>query len=269
MSAAAITSHERSQLVARLRGVGCVFAEEEADVLVAEARSRADLDAMVSLRATGEPLEYVVGWAEFLGLRISVEKPVFVPRRRTEFLALKAIERADAVANLPVANPVVLDLCCGSGAVGAAILSRVDDVTLHAVDIDPAAVRSALRNIGAAGAVYEGDLYDALPVSLHGKFDVIVANAPYVPTGDIATMPRDAREYEARVTLDGGADGLDIQRRIASEAPRWLAPGGQLLIETSRGQAEATAAVFSGCGLSACILSSDTWDATIVVGALG
>lgn len=212
---------------------------------------------MVDRRATGLPLEQVLGWAEFCGLRITVEPGVFVPRRRTEFLVHQAIAVAPPRA-------VVLDLCCGSGAVGAALLAVLDEAEVHAVDVDPVAVRCARRNVG--GQVYEGDLYEPLPGTLRGRVDVLVANAPYVPTESIALMPAEARLHEPRVALDGGADGLDVQRRVIAASPRWLAPGGHLLIETSESQAPWTVEAFVQQGLSARVASSDDLDATVVIG---
>jgi release factor glutamine methyltransferase len=251
---------ERSAIVARLRAAGCVFAEDEARLLVAAARTPADLTAMVDRRITGLPLEHVLGWAEFYGLRIAVEAGVFVPRRRTEFLVREAVGRTRPPA-------VVVDLCCGSGAVGAALAATLGRVELYAVDVDPAAVRCARRNVAAAGGrVYEGDLYEPLPTALRGRVDVLVANAPYVPTEAVGLMPPEARLHEPRVALDGGADGLDVLRRVNAGASGWLAPGGHLLVETSRRQAPAFAAAVAAAGLVPEVISSEEFGATVVVG---
>ena len=247
-------------LVARLRAAGCVFAEDEARLLVAAARTPAELDALVAQRVAGAPLEPLLGWAEFCGLRLVVAPGVFVPRRRTELLVREA-------ALLARPGAVVVDMCCGSGAIGAALAAAVDRPQLHAVDVEPAAVRCARRNVEPLGGhVYEGDLFDPLPVDLRGRVDLVVANAPYVPTDAIATMPPEARLHEPRVTLDGGADGLDVQRRVIAEAGRWLAPGGHLLVETSQRQAPRTTAIFAAHGLDARIARSDELDGTVVVG---
>jgi release factor glutamine methyltransferase len=193
-------------VVARLRAAGCVYAEEEAALLLAEAAGPEQLAALVSRRIVGEPLEQVLGWAEFCGLRIAVDPGVFVPRRRTEFL----VDRAVALAP---DRPVVVDLCCGSGALGAAVAAARPGAELHAVDIDPAAVGCARRNVGPAGGrVHQGDLYTPLPAALRERVDVLLANVPYVPSGEIPLMPAEARLHEARLALDGGADGLDLLR---------------------------------------------------------
>ncbi|MFB2600114.1 putative protein N(5)-glutamine methyltransferase [Herbiconiux sp. P17] len=253
-------------VVARLRAAGCVFAEDEAALLIEAAASPAELDDLVARRVEGLPLEHLLGWAEFAGLRIAVDPGVFVPRRRTELLVTEALALLGPGA-------VVLDLCCGSGAVGAAIAgaatateSATHHVAVYAADIDPAAVRSARRNLPGPGRVFEGDLYDPLPRDLRGRIDLLVVNAPYVPTDAIATMPPEARLHEARVALDGGDDGLDVQRRVATDAPSWLSATGHLLIETSERQAQASAAIFAAAGLHPRIVHDDDLDATVVIG---
>jgi release factor glutamine methyltransferase len=247
-----------SVIATTLRAAGCVFAEDEARLLIDAARTPAELAAMLARRSDGLPLEHVLGWAAFCGLRIAVDAGVFVPRRRTEFL----VYHAAAVAR---PHPVVVDLCCGSGAVGAALVAALGRVDLHAVDIDPAAVLCARRNIGA-GQVYAGDLYEPLPATLRGRIDILVANAPYVPTAAIRLLPPEARLYEPRMAFDGGVDGLDVQRRVSVEAPCWLAPGGHLLVETSERHAEQTAATFGQHGLIARVIRSAELDATVVMG---
>jgi len=248
----------RRTVVERLRAAGCVFAEDEARLLLASARTPTELDGMVERRVAGLPLEHILGWAEFCGLRIAVDPGVFVPRARTELLVREA-------AALAGPGAVVVDLCCGSGAVGAALVATLDRVELYAADIDTAAVRCARRNIAAAGQVFEGDLYEPLPDTVRGRVDVLVVNAPYVPTGAIGTMPPEARLHEARVALDGGADGLDVQRRVAASAPLWLAPGGHLLVETSERQAPHSAEILARQGLIPRVARSDDLDATVVI----
>jgi release factor glutamine methyltransferase len=227
---------------------------------MAAARTTAELNDMLDRRVAGLPIEHVLGWAQFCNLRILVGPGVFVPRRRTEFLVRQA-------AALARSSSVVVDLCCGSGAVGAALVAALDEVELYAVDIDPAAVRCARRNVAADGQVFEGDLYEPLPPTLRGRVDILVANAPYVPTEAIGTMPPEARLHEPRVALDGGVDGLDVLRRVAASAPLWLAAGGHLLVETSEDQARTTVEIFARNGLMPRVTrSGDDLEATVVIG---
>ncbi|HET9188602.1 MAG TPA: putative protein N(5)-glutamine methyltransferase, partial [Acidothermaceae bacterium] len=244
-------------VAATLRSAGCVFAEDEAAILVEAATSSAALDRMVAERVAGAPLEQVVGWAEFCGLRVVVTPGVFVPRRRTEFLV------EQAVAVLPP-QAVVLDLCCGAGAIGAALLARAPGVELHAADVDPDAVACARRNLD--GPVYQGDLYEPLPPRLRGQVDLIVSNVPYVPTADLAYLPSEARDHEPLTSLDGGADGLDVLRRVAGGATGWLRPGGHLLVEASERQAAAAVEAFQASGLRARTATDDEYGATVVIG---
>ncbi len=251
-----------AEVVDRLRAAGCVFAEDEARLLIAEASSPADLASMVGRRIDGEPLEHIVGWTEFRGLRIAVASGVFVPRRRTGFL----VDRAIAVAAPPL---IAVDLCCGSGAVGAALAAALAGVELHAADIDPAAVACARRNLHVVGGrAYVGDLFAPLPPGLRGRVDLLLVNAPYVPTDAIAMMPPEARDHEPRAALDGGGDGLDVHRRVISQAPRWLARGGRLLIETGRRQADVAARLMAVAGLEPTIETSTELGATVVTGEL-
>jgi release factor glutamine methyltransferase len=164
------------------------------------------------------------------------------------------------------AGSVVLDLCCGSGALGAAIARGAGPIELHACDVDPAAVRCARRNLAGLAEVREGDLFDALPPELRGRIDVLIANVPYVPTAEIGLLPGEARDHEPRRALDGGADGLDVQRRVAEQAAGWLASGGSVLVEVSDGQAAAAAAAFTGGGLTARIARSEEFDIDVVIG---
>uniref|UniRef100_UPI001E4BFAB0 putative protein N(5)-glutamine methyltransferase n=1 Tax=Streptomyces clavuligerus TaxID=1901 RepID=UPI001E4BFAB0 len=253
----------RDGIVAVLRAAGCVFAEDEAALLLAGAPSPAGLTELVARRGSGEPLEHVLGWAAFRGGRFAVDPGVFVPRPRSAFL----VERALALA--PGAGAVVVDLCCGSGALGAALTAELGGAELHAADIDPAAVRCARRNVRAlGGTVYEGDLCAPLPDRLRGRVDVLLANVPYVPTGEIALLPAEARVHEAAIALDGGTDGLDVLRRVAAEAGRWLAPGGSLLFETGERQSARAARIVRRAGLAARVARSEEWSATVVTGTV-
>jgi release factor glutamine methyltransferase len=264
----------RSTVIGRLRAAGSVFAEDEADLLLSAGLAPNELTNAVQRRVDGFPLEHILGWAEFCSLRIRVGAGIFVPRRRTELLVREAAALLGAAGvgsaeRSPSTAPVVVDLCCGSGAVGTALAALVPGIEVHASDVDPAAVRYARLNVlPVGGMVHEGDLYAALPAPLRSIVDILVVNAPYVPTASISSMPHEARVHEPRVSLDGGPDGLDIQRRVIAEASAWLRQGGHLLIETSRLQASHTAAAMVSAGLSPRISTSAELDATAVIGKL-
>jgi release factor glutamine methyltransferase len=215
---------------------------------------------MVVRRVAGEPLELILGWAEFCGLRIRVAPGVFVPRQRSALMVELACR---AAGRSTVRN--VLDLGCGTGALGAAIAARLPDTEVWAIDIDPAAVECARENL-PPNRVLLGDLYDPLPHDL--ELDVIVANAPYVPSDQIRNMPPEARDHEHHVALDGGADGLDVQRRVIERAPKHLAPGGVLVIESGQEQAPVTASLMREQGLVAEIHHDEDLYATAVTGTL-
>jgi release factor glutamine methyltransferase len=249
------------EVVARLRRAGCVFAEDEAELLRAEAGADADrLARLIEQRVSGYPLEHVLGWVRFCGLRIRLLAGVFVPRRRTELLARTAAE-------LLAGGEVAVDVCCGSGAVAAAVQDAVPQARVWACDLDQRAVICAGLNL-AAERVRGGDLFAGLPVSLRGGVRVITANAPYVPSDAVGLMPPEAREYEPRTALDGGGDGLGVQRRVAAEAGAWLAPGGSVLIETGADQAARTCELLEGAGLAARIESCAELEATVAIGTL-
>lgn len=217
-----------AEAILRLRAAGCVFAEDEAAVLAGAAADEATLAAMVERRALGEPLEQVVGYADFCGVRVRLRPGVFVPRVRSELLVRTAAEVA-------VRGSVVVDLCCGSGALGLAVRALRPGIELHAADVDPVAVACARDNLD--GNVYEGDLYDALPATLRGRIAVLLANVPYVATRHIPLLPAEARDHEPHSALDGGDDGLDVFRAVVAGAGEWLAPGGIVLSEITEAQA--------------------------------
>ena len=278
------TTADYPSVVAALRAAGCVFAEDEAQLLVSSAGTDADLTAMVGQRVAGLPLEQILGWAEFCGLRIAVEPGVFVPRRRTEFLVRQAITLGWQSAR-PGAPVVVLDLCCGTGAIGLAVARGLshgqghrahtaarghpetpEHAEVHAADVDPVAVRCAQRNLAAVGGrVYQGDLFGPLPATLRGRVDILTANVPYIPSGEIGLLPAEARLHEPRAALDGGGDGLDLLRRVAAAAPGWLAPGGSLLSEVSERQAPAARQILRAGGLGTRVKTSEEMNATVLI----
>lgn len=249
----------RDTVAARLRGSGSVYAEEEADLLL-DRFAGPELEAAVRERLAGVPLEHIVGWAQFADLRIAVAPGVFVPRRRTELLLELAL------ANLPPRGTLV-ELCCGAAAVATAVATRRTDVAVHASDLDPVSVACARRNLEPVGGrVGQGDIDSGVPPELAGAVDVLVANAPYVPTEQIGLMPTEARDHEPRLALDGGADGTAVQARVVAAAGRLLRPGAVLLLECAASQAEATAALMVQGGLTPRVMRDEARAATCVVG---
>ncbi len=258
-------------VIRALREAGCVYAEDEARLLADAATSPEHLDELVARRQAGEPLEYIVGRAEFSGLRVAVRPGVFVPRRRSEFLAHCAVERARLAQQSAAANgraARVLDICCGSGALGLVVAAQVPGVRLIASDSSPDAVACARENLREYDCeVLHGDLFAALDETSRGGLDLIVANAPYVPTDEIDTMPAEARLFEPRPTLDGGPDGLELQRRLFDGAREWLRAGGCMLVETSRRQMDATERLASQRGYRVRLRLHDDPEATVVIAA--
>jgi release factor glutamine methyltransferase len=186
---------------------------------------------LVKRRADGEPTAYLVGKREFWGRPFRVTPAVLVPRPETELLVEAAL------AALP-AGGTALDLCTGSGAIAISLALEKAGARVVATDLSPEALAVARENAAALGAtveLLEGDLFAPLPADR--RFDLVVSNPPYVPTGELAGLSREVRR-EPRLALDGGADGLLLLRRIVAEAPRWLAPGGTLLLEMHESHAE-------------------------------
>ncbi|WP_062518338.1 putative protein N(5)-glutamine methyltransferase [Demequina gelatinilytica] len=247
------------EAAARLRAAGCVFAEEEAR-LIAEAAGddpRAH-ESLVRRRISGEPLEVVVGWAWFAGLRIPIAPGVFVPRRRTELVARLA-------TSLTPPGGRVVDLCCGAGAIAAAVAHARPDLAVTAADVDPAAVVLASRTLAPLGAsCLVSDMDGALP-DLAGRVDTVTACPPYVPTAQIALMPREARDHEPRLALDGGPDGAALQRAVLAASARLLRAGGVAIIETSEALAALTLAAAAAAGFAADVEHDEELGAVAVI----
>jgi release factor glutamine methyltransferase len=198
-------------------------------------RELADFRALVQRAGEHEPIAYLTGRAWFFNLEFEVTKDVLIPRPDTETLVENVLQLARNTAGFEA--PRVLDLCTGSGCIAAAIAHHLKGATVLATDIRPAAVEVARRNVRRLNladrvVVEPGDLYEPLSrVPDPQPFNLIVSNPPYIPTGDIAKLDRNVREYEPTSALDGGADGLDIHRRILQGAPERLLPGGRLYAE--------------------------------------
>jgi release factor glutamine methyltransferase len=194
---------------------------------------RVTLREGIERRAAGEPLQYVTGEMPFRHLVLKVRPGVFIPRPETEVLVDEVLKHLDA-AGAP--EPVVVDLCTGSGAISVSVAYERPGARVYATEIVPATVEVARENAERCGvadrlAVLEGDLFGPLPDEARGRVDVVVSNPPYIPTADLAGLPAEVGGFEPRVALDGGPDGLDVARRIIAEAGSWLRPGGMLAME--------------------------------------
>jgi release factor glutamine methyltransferase len=200
---------------------------------------------MVKRRRSREPTAYILGWREFYGRPYKVDARVLVPRPDTETLVGVALERTRACSM----STRVLDLCTGSGCVAITLGRERPTSSVTAVDVSEGALAVARENAMRLGAynvaLRKGDLYEGLA----GRaFDLVTANPPYIPSSDLAGLAPDVREHEPRLALDGGADGLDVLRRVVAGAPAVLAPGGVLAVEIEYREAEPVRALFAEHG---------------------
>jgi release factor glutamine methyltransferase len=248
-----LSAPELEALVTLLSNAGFIAANEEASELYACAAGDAELlRSFVERRLTGEPLAWIIGSVSFCGVKIRVDPGVYVPRWQSEPLVRRAAQR------LP-ARGVAIDLCSGSGAVAKALMTRHPHARVVASDIDSSAVACATAN---GVETYLGDLFTPLPRDLEGRFDVVVAVAPYVPTSELALLQRDTFTFESPLAYDGGGDGTDILRRVISASPRFLRHGGALLLEIGGNQADALSAYLAGAGYMAVeVLADEDGDA--------
>ena len=195
------------------------------------AEERSVLREGVRRRAEGEPLQYVTGEMAFRHLVVRVEPGVLIPRPETEVLVDEALRAISAID-----GPLVLDLCTGSGCVALSIAQEAPTARVWAVDLSPQAcvcteANSERLRLSERVRVAEGDLFGALPEELRGRFDLVVANPPYIPSADVALLPAEVGRFEPVLALDGGEDGLAVARRIWAEARDWLRPGGTIALE--------------------------------------
>ena len=197
------------------------------------------LEALLQRRVQGEPVQYLLNSACFMGLNFYVDSRVLIPRQDTETLVETVI-----VALRQLEKPRMLDLCAGSGAIGLSVKTLVPgaDVTLADCSRDALeVVRENARRLGVDVEIRHGDLFHAV---WHQKFDLIASNPPYIPTGDLPLLQREVQR-EPQLALDGGGDGLEFYRRIAADAPEHLNPGGSIYLEVGAGQADAVRALLT------------------------
>lgn len=244
---------ETDPLVRALRLGGSVFAEEEATLLRAGADDPEQLAAWCARRVAGEPLEHILGWVGFAGLRLAVGPGVFVPRQRSVLVADAAVAHILASG----ANPTLLEAFCGVAPIATVVHHRVPGASIHLTDADPVALRYARRNVGDDAGVYVGPGFSGVPAHLRGYIDVVAAVPPYVPERDFEQLPHEAREYEPRAALIAGSDGLDHVRELIDDAAEWLSPHGVLVVEMNHAQFDATAEHARARGLRAEVIVGD------------
>ena len=208
----------------------------------------ATLRELVQRRGKRQPLQHLVGSTSFCGLEFAVSPAVLIPRPETELLAERAWQHLSTHSSQP---STVLDFGTGSGCLAIALAVKCPAAHVHALDISETALQLARTNAARHGVEQRvqfhcGDGFTALPAGV--KFDLIVANPPYIPSAEIATLEPEVRDHDPRLALDGGADGLDFYRRLASESGAWLRAGGRLMAEFGDGQADAVGACFTATG---------------------
>ncbi len=216
-----------------------LYASDEVEAKVAELMNR---------RLAGEPVAYLIGEWEFYGLPLDISREVLIPRADTEVLAEQAILAARAAGE----GARVLDLCAGSGCVGLAVAANAPNCRAVLADVSEEALKICRQNIrrndlNARVTCVQADARQPPPAMLW-DFDVIACNPPYIPTGDIDGLDPSVRDYEPRLALDGGDDGLDFYRDIAEKWRTALRLGGVLLFEVGIGQASGVEQILSRCG---------------------
>ena len=246
--------------MARLQAAGIAQARWDAELLVAhglkesrlmlyahpergvDEESEAALLSLVGRRASREPLQHLIGLQEFWGLAFNVGRDVFIPRPETELLIEAAL--ASQEIWLKQASPIVADIGTGSGCLAVALAKELPQAQIYATDLSSEALVTAEENAKAHGVsrrirFLAGDLYEPLKrQGLAGQIDLIVSNPPYIPRASLAQLQPEVRDYEPRMALDGGLDGLSVYRRLLAEAPALLTPQGVMILELGHGQAD-------------------------------
>jgi release factor glutamine methyltransferase len=219
---------DRAALVDHLTSAGFIAAAEEADELIEAADGdEGRLARDLARRLTGEPLAWIVGHVEFAGVRVLLERGVYVPRWQTEALARRALE-------LLPSDGCALDICCGSGAIAKVLACARPHARIVGTDIDKTSVDCARLNGVEA---YLGDLFAPVPAGLEGKVDLVAGVVPYVPTGALSNLQRDTFRFESSQSYDGGRDGVSVLRRMLDGGTRFLRKGGSILLELGADQA--------------------------------
>jgi release factor glutamine methyltransferase len=223
-------------------------------------RARARLDAMCRRRVAGEPVQYVLGAWSFRGVDLMVDDRVLIPRPETEVVVEVALEEAQRLGHRRGPRPIiaaetrgiVADLGTGSGAIAIAMEAELPEVTIWATDISEDALAVARANLAGAGAarvrLASGSWFDALPIDVRGRLDLVVSNPPYVAAHEYAELPDEVARYEPHRALVAGATGTEAVEHLLHAAPTWLSPTGVLVCEIAPHQADAVMDVARAAG---------------------
>ena len=205
------------------------------------------LRELIKRRGQREPLQHIVGATSFCGFEIAVSRDVLIPRPETEVLAERGWTFLNQLSTLNPQPSTVLDFGTGSGCLAIALASKCPAVEVYAIDISPEALALARQNAARHGVAerirfLQGDGFAAAPEG--AQFDLIISNPPYIPSGEIALLQAEVRDYDPHRALDGGVDGLDYGRRLAVECASFLKPHGRVMLEFGDGQAEGLREIF-------------------------
>lgn len=256
---------------ARFRGAGIASARWDAELLVAhglkesrltlyahpersvDEEDQATLTSLVARRASREPLQHLIGFQEFWGLKFIVGPDIFIPRPETECIIEAALTFREALQSQ--ASPIVVDIGTGSGCLAVTLAKEIPQAQVFATDLSSEALCVAAENARAHGVsgrlrFLAGDLYEPLRrQGLAGRINLLVSNPPYIPQASLEGLQPEVRDYEPRMALDGGVDGLEVYRLLLAEAPAFLAPGGVMILELGQGQAADVRALAIRSGL--------------------
>ena len=241
------------ELDARLL-IGHALSLDHAGLAAASARKldaaeESAIAVLTQRRLVGEPVARIVGTKEFWGLNLIIDAATLVPRPETETV-VEAVLAALAQRGAPTRSLRIADLGTGCGAILLALLTELPHAFGIGTDSSPGALVVARHNARRLGLTRAAFVACDMAAALRGPFDVIVSNPPYIASGDIPMLPPEVRSFDPRDSLDGGSDGLDCYRAIATAAPALLAPEGIVAVELGVGQSQPVAALFAAAGLA-------------------
>jgi len=216
---------------------------------------------LVKRRAAGEPLQTLLGEAEFYGRSFKMAEGVFIPRPETERLVEACVNRMTGGTS-SLLSPLALEVGCGTGIIACTLAAEIPRLQVKATDVNLRAVElsrinAKRRGVSARVEILEGALLEPVPADLRGRANLLVSNPPYVRSGDLPGLPREVRDHDPAEALDGGPDGLRFYHEIARRAVEWLAPGGLVAVEIGFDQPDQVSAIFAASGLGEITVETD------------